>query len=219
MSERLGTVYGIRDREGSVIYVGQTRNSLRARWRNHVNGKTSISHALRFFGPEDFEIFPIETAPESALNEREEFWIAKLRTTHPNGLNYMAGGNASARSAATRARMSEAKKRACADPDYRAKLAKRAQALWSSEEGRAKKRASWTVEARARVSAQSKLLASDPAHIRKVSEGTLRAFTRPEVRENLRSAQKSRWADPIARERQSERLKAVWAKKRDAACS
>lgn len=211
----VGTIYGVKMKfSDAFCYVGQTRLNPKRRWQLHQCGKTALSQTLQMFGPETFDFVEIEQVPIDQLNERERYWIRQLNTLHPNGLNCTKGGSNGHRTAATKRRMSAAKKVACADPEYRAELSVRAKALWSTPEGRAKRRALWTDEKRAKVSDRSNELAANPEYRAKVAAGTKAALAKPEHRANQLQGIKRRWASPEERARQSARLKAFWAAKR-----
>ena len=78
-------------------YIGQSRDILR-RWRNHRYISHCDSHkareyplyrAIRKYGLENFKFEILEECSESALNERERFWI---KQEHPE-YNQTAGGD------------------------------------------------------------------------------------------------------------------------------
>ena len=60
------------------------------------NKKTDLARAIREFGPKTFKIEEIESGlTEEGLKEREKYWIEKLGTLAPNGLNVLSGGQIS----------------------------------------------------------------------------------------------------------------------------
>jgi hypothetical protein len=216
MTEKQGVIYGIRHKaDDKICYVGQTRMNPERRWRLHNSGKMVIGRAIQMMGgPDEFEFTILERAPVDELNSRERHWIRELNTLHPNGLNRTAGGSNGARPLATRAKISAAKKEACADPEYRAGLSERAKAIWSSPEGRAKRRSLWTDEKRAAAAARANELASDPEHVAKIAAATKAALADPERRAKQAQSNRRRWADPEERANQSARIKAAWARRR-----
>jgi len=119
----VGSIYAIRLKTtGRAVYVGQTKRDYVKRFREHALGRTPISKALAMFGDDAFTVELLEEFDAARLADREDHWIAELRTAHPDGLNMMGAQMSSARSAATRARMSEASKRRWSDPEYRARV-------------------------------------------------------------------------------------------------
>jgi group I intron endonuclease len=80
-------------------YVGQTTQSLKRRWMEHIwdtnKGSTyAIHRAIRKYGAEHFHIKEIDIASSrSELNDKEKYWIAKLNTMYPNGYNLVEGGS------------------------------------------------------------------------------------------------------------------------------
>jgi hypothetical protein len=178
----MGSIYAIRYvPTGADFYVGQTRVPPEQRWREHWRGRTPVSQALRFVGAhEDFDFRVIETANDHDLSDREQYWIERLGTLHARGLNCRASGNFRYVSAATKAKMAEAKRRQWADPEFRVKAA-----VWL------KTRKPATVSG---VSVRP----SDFGHW---NQGLKRSA---ETREKLSEITKRRWADPAARAKMTE---------------
>lgn len=78
-------------------YVGQTIDSIEQRWKEHqrdaIDGKTLLYRAIRKYGRDQFERIVLEECTSTQqLDERERFWIAKLKTLNPNGYNMTLGG-------------------------------------------------------------------------------------------------------------------------------
>lgn len=78
----------------SIIYVGQTINSLRSRLNNHrseINCDVDKPVARHFNEPghtsNHLHICALEKTPPEALDNRENFWIKSLGTSTPAGLN------------------------------------------------------------------------------------------------------------------------------------
>jgi group I intron endonuclease len=92
-------------------YVGQTKLTLEARWRQHVSGHSKcrvFCAAIRKYGPDvfDHEVLEECTTQESA-NAAEAKWIAALNTVAPNGYNLDGGGGVAPRHAETCRRLRE----------------------------------------------------------------------------------------------------------------
>ena len=84
-------------------YVGETKQTLTARVAGHrsdINTRSvrKCPHVVTHFNSaghslQDMRIFPIEQMRNSDSNTRkmrEKFWISKLRTIHPHGLNELS---------------------------------------------------------------------------------------------------------------------------------
>ena len=78
-------------------YVGQSTQSIEARWRQHCSlhsGCRVIKNAILKYGIDAFSIEKIAIAEsQSELDILEQFWISKLNTISPNGYNLSSGGN------------------------------------------------------------------------------------------------------------------------------
>lgn len=87
----MGVIYKITHLTTSKKYVGQTRNDPWLRWCSHVSeGRLHTDIKTK---KNDFSFEIIECCPNSLLNDREIFWIKKLKTLKPDGLNSQVGGN------------------------------------------------------------------------------------------------------------------------------
>lgn len=95
-----GTVYKITNLVSGKIYIGQTRHSLKQRWRHHLhaalNGKLNgkLQQAIVKHGKESFTIGSIESGIVSIeeLNAREAYYI-QVYDTFKNGYNMTTGGD------------------------------------------------------------------------------------------------------------------------------
>lgn len=175
-------IYGIRYLvDGVVYYVGQTRNSLKKRWQEHRKGKTVVSCAIKTFGFENFEIFGIEKVAEDQANDRERHWIANLGTLAPKGLNRREGGFASRMSETTKTRMSEARRKLWADPDFHARTT-------------AALNASWTDERKRRAAVTSKLILTETT-LRKMARINSERVRSESTRRKSGEASRARWAN------------------------
>lgn len=197
MKTATGYIYGIRLRgQSKFIYIGQTRQTIEARFSKHMRGKTPMSKFLQFYGsPEFFEVCAIEQLPVDQLNEREKYWIVEFETRHPKGLNHMAGGDAHQHTETSRRRMSEAAKLRFNDPDFAAAVKARNKSLWQDPQYRARQEAG-------RKEAQAK-----PQFREKISVSTRRLWSDPNHRKSMTQAAKSQWADVDQRALKTERLK------------
>lgn len=125
-------VYLIRNIESGKGYVGQTRQAIKGRWREHRNSafsneasyatRTAIARAMRKYGLEAFEFSIIEECPVDSLDEREVHWIARLGTFVPSGYNMTTGGGNGLRAPEIGAKISAANKGRRKTPEWRAKL-------------------------------------------------------------------------------------------------
>ena len=87
-----GKVYLITNTTSGKGYVGQTKNSLQHRFREHTQKKTpGIAQAIKKHGKENFTITLLEECEQCNLDERETFWINK-KDTYRNGYNLTPGG-------------------------------------------------------------------------------------------------------------------------------
>lgn len=94
------TIYTIKNKVTGKQYVGQTTMSLLERWTaflkvccNPNKRKLQLHLDIYDLGVENFEVLTIDTAtsPEE-LDRKEQQWIEKLQTLHPNGYNLTTGG-------------------------------------------------------------------------------------------------------------------------------
>ncbi len=107
------TIYLIINKINNKQYIGQTKQSLKARFTQHCNPKikTLIALAIHKYGKENFSIQPlaenIKTLEE--LNELETRYIKEFGTLSPRGYNIEAGGR-SPTSEETKKKLSDALK-------------------------------------------------------------------------------------------------------------
>lgn len=97
-----GIIYLVTHIESGTLYVGQTVMTLDRRWNKHVGdanslkgvkSETSLHSAIRKYRATAFMIEQIDTGVSNeTLEEKERFWIAKLRTLSPAGYNILKGG-------------------------------------------------------------------------------------------------------------------------------
>jgi group I intron endonuclease len=94
-----GIIYRITNTETGMEYVGQTVQSLRERWVEHmsharqVKSQSYMSRALRKYPIEAFVVESIhECESQEELDFVETFYISLLNTKAPNGYNLADGG-------------------------------------------------------------------------------------------------------------------------------
>lgn len=90
-------IYKITNRITHKIYIGQTVQTLNARWRDHVRGDKQpegyLHRSIQKYGPDNFEVELIDSALTlDGLNALEEFYIKKFNTIAPFGYNLLQGG-------------------------------------------------------------------------------------------------------------------------------
>lgn len=95
----MGYIYYCKNLINNKGYVGQTCRTLEERKREHLrhlDGEKVIFHsALLKYGTNNFEWTVLEECENSALNEREIFWIKEKNTHFKDGYGYNMnyGGN------------------------------------------------------------------------------------------------------------------------------
>ncbi|MEO7297958.1 MAG: GIY-YIG nuclease family protein [Verrucomicrobiota bacterium] len=96
-----GIIYLITHKASGRQYVGLTIQTLERRWNYHVEqalagyikGEESLHTAVRNYGRDVFEMRQIdEGTAKKDLEEKERYWIQKLRTLTPKGYNISPGG-------------------------------------------------------------------------------------------------------------------------------
>lgn len=92
-------IYKITNTVTGMAYIGQTRQTLNARFASHKskaknsNSRSLLHEAIREYGNEAFTAEILEVIEdESMLNSREIYWIEHEKTLHPNGYNTSKGG-------------------------------------------------------------------------------------------------------------------------------
>jgi group I intron endonuclease len=94
---RTGIIYCITNTSNGTKYVGQTKNELNKRWKEHLYEATKYNtrplyRAIIKYGNDSFRIKILEECSIEKLNERETYWIEKLNTFN-NGYNATSGGD------------------------------------------------------------------------------------------------------------------------------
>jgi group I intron endonuclease len=85
-------VYKITNLINGKVYIGQTIQSLKKRWRDHCHPNSDCSklaRAIQKYGKENFTIEEIENCSDmDSLNKAEEYWI-KEHNSIENGYNIL----------------------------------------------------------------------------------------------------------------------------------
>lgn len=101
-----GYIYKIINDINNRVYIGQTIQNYKARWKEHItksnNKKTNmaITRAMNLYGSEHFELIPIETIYSDTkeeliqlLNNKESFYISYYKSLcSENGYNIISNG-------------------------------------------------------------------------------------------------------------------------------
>ena len=92
-------IYKITNKFNDIIYIGQTKQSLQARWSYHCYSAKKryyygkLKDAIQEFGAENFTVEQIDcAATKEEANEKEVYWI-KFYGSVENGYNTSPGGN------------------------------------------------------------------------------------------------------------------------------
>jgi predicted GIY-YIG superfamily endonuclease len=88
-------IYKITNKLNGKVYIGQTTQPLKRRWRNHCETKKgAMDSAIAKYGKENFDIEIIDIAETlEELNEKEKYWIKEYDSLAPKGYNLTYGGN------------------------------------------------------------------------------------------------------------------------------
>jgi len=121
-------IYCAKNRVNGKRYVGQTIRTLDERVKSHftaaLGGSRYVFHnAIRKYGIRSFEFSVIDQADSRAvLDERECYWIKRLRSLVPRGYNQLEGGTSFTEE--TSKKMSRSAKRRTVSAATRAKLSR-----------------------------------------------------------------------------------------------
>lgn len=93
-----GFIYIIRNTVNSKVYIGQTRTSVKQRWKEHLRhaqyGDQVINRAMKKYGVDKFYIETLEICDTNVLDYREMFYIDLYDSTDKSkGYNVSIGGN------------------------------------------------------------------------------------------------------------------------------
>lgn len=96
----IGHIYKITNLINEKVYIGQTVQSLKDRWYQHVGNsiwssqyekRMAIKQAIRKYGKENFRIELLEDCDRNLLNDREKYWI-NYYDSYNSGYNSTKGG-------------------------------------------------------------------------------------------------------------------------------
>ena len=85
----MGRIYKVTNLINGHIYIGQTKYSIRRRWKKHIsdsydekksNINSYLHSAIKKYGADNFKIELVEECEDDSLNERERFWISTLKS-------------------------------------------------------------------------------------------------------------------------------------------
>ncbi len=120
-------VYLITNQIDGRQYVGQTRNAVEYRIKEHVWKKTPIGRDIKELGRHNFSVEIIEVCfTHAEVDYWERFWIKELHTKFPNGYNKANGGNGSTGvicSEEVREKIAASKRGKPLSPEHRAAIA------------------------------------------------------------------------------------------------
>lgn len=97
-------IYKITNKKNGKVYIGQTINSLEARWKRHQTDAlnniidTHFARAIRYYGVENFILEIIDTASsQEELTKKEYYWINYYNSVNDgyneNDDGFKSGGN------------------------------------------------------------------------------------------------------------------------------
>ncbi len=91
-------IYKITHQESDRVYIGQTKNTVVKRWKEHVREAQRgcnyhIHSALRKYGADAFSVKTMGSFTSwEAIDLAEKFWIAYYNSCHGPGFNETTGG-------------------------------------------------------------------------------------------------------------------------------
>ena len=95
--EKTVTIYLHKNKINGKCYVGQTSQSLSARWGRegyHYKEQSLFYRAILKYGWDNFEHLVLEeNIPMEKADERECYWGIKYNSLSPNGYNLILGKN------------------------------------------------------------------------------------------------------------------------------
>lgn len=93
-------IYKVTNLVNGMVYIGKTKRSLEARWKQHCHDSNKkffcykFQNAIKEFGAENFRIEQIDcAATEEEANAKEVYWI-QFHNAIENGYNVSPGGKA-----------------------------------------------------------------------------------------------------------------------------
>lgn len=89
-----GFIYKITNKVNGKVYIGQTKYTIEARWKQHQykKDKTHFHNAIRKYGVENFIVEQLEECEISELDSKEIYYIAKYNS-FKEGYNSTIGGD------------------------------------------------------------------------------------------------------------------------------
>jgi group I intron endonuclease len=184
-----GVVYLIRNTVSGGVYVGQTIQDYRIRWRRHrddltrgVHDNPHLQRSWNKYGADAFAVEVVEVvSDQGALDEAEQRWIVDLRAKGIKVYNQKIGGKfGGALTEETRRKISEAGKGRVVSTETRRKLSE-------AKQGRAN---ILTPDGRASIQEAAKRPRTDE-HKRKISAGSKGRIVSEETRQKLRDRRHS----------------------------
>ena len=108
-------IYKITNKINGKVYIGQTVQSLKTRWRKHCNKKKgcfALQNAIQKYGKEAFTVEQIDVAcSRDELDAKEIYWIKFYDSMNPKkGYNLTSGGKHCVISDNVKQRLSETNK-------------------------------------------------------------------------------------------------------------
>ncbi|MFL2134932.1 GIY-YIG nuclease family protein [Ruoffia sp. FAM 24228] len=131
-----GVIYLITNQINGKQYVGQTIQPIETRFRQHCNNRqyfSLLTHSINKYGKDNFTVEEIDFASnEDELNEKEIYWISKLETLSPNGLNLDGGGLGCIASEETRIKMGNSRRGKKHTKETKVKIGKASKRNWEN---------------------------------------------------------------------------------------
>lgn len=96
MKLNYGIIYKITNKINNKVYIGQTINTLKQRFKGHIykKGCVYLHNAIVKYGVNNFSIEELEKVERKYLNEREIYWISFYKSNKKEyGYNILSGGN------------------------------------------------------------------------------------------------------------------------------
>jgi group I intron endonuclease len=136
----LCSIYVVTNKINGKKYVGQTWNTLKRRWTNHVlnKGVIKLYNAIKKYGKENFSIeLLVITHTQPIADYWEIFFIEKLNTIN-SGYNIREGGSRGKTSTSTKKKMSAWQIGRKLSPEHKANISKARMGMKLSLETRKK---------------------------------------------------------------------------------
>ena len=201
----MGCIYKETNTINGKCYIGlSTRDVVKTRHRNHMNGKGGALLLERAVAKHGRDAFVLEFLHDGILlldelKRLEVEEIAKHNCQAPNGYNISPGGNVPPSQKGATPWNKGKKGVYSTDPELRERLAKKSKEAWANP------------ELREQQAQRTKELWDDPNYCDLQSQRHKEAVQDPEYRQLQSEIQKEQWQDPDYREQQSKTRKEVWA--------